>query len=469
MNSNPAKTRRLGASTSVEPPLSRDHPEAIDVPFWSNPLRALRNSKVNPGWLAVPALGYFIEVLSFAQTPEQLDRVLNMLVLVNALMLGVVGSMMTGFDFDEMQTAMRRWSSLGDLSWSFCWDAEANAPTANLTAGSQLYCDRVLKINGQGGYVNGYAEAWCIVPDYADHKLCTDPTYSVTFDGDDPISEIFGELFSDINTAILCLSSSLLMAFFLYLTLSATSFKGHSGRFSEPLLSAWYFGGFVWAILLGCVVLTISGVITTMKTLGALHLVKSPHPGIEIHADRLPSADWLFGYATVEHGARMQNPYVVGMWIAAGICITLIGIGNCRKARAHREAQQDDREDTGRDGPGFGVEAGRRSDADTAAIDSLRGFIEACEDFQGPARARRYAETLFEAGITLQKLTRIPAGDRAYADQMLDKVRPKIAPPARPCLYNPLTATYAQPWIQQAMYDPGQARCARRSVLYRLA
>lgn len=80
MNSNPAKTRRLGAASASEAPLSRGHPNVQGVAFWSNPFRALWHSKVNPAWLAVPFFGFFVEAFAFTLTPEQLDRSLNMIV-----------------------------------------------------------------------------------------------------------------------------------------------------------------------------------------------------------------------------------------------------------------------------------------------------------------------------------------------------------------------------------------------------
>lgn len=326
--------------------------------------------------------------------------------LINALMLGVIGSMMTAYDFDEMQAAMRRWSTVGDVSWSFCWDPKTDAPTANLTDGAQLYCDRVLR-------TNGYAEGYCIHPAALGTESCS-ARQSVGFGGDDPISELFNELFHFINAGIFCLAASLLVAFFLYLLVSATSFKDHNGRFSNKMLDTWYFSATIPLILFSCVMMTIVGVVFVCQTLGGFHSIKSPHPGIETQIDRGSS---FWSYPTYEHGAVMQIGYMIYLLVACFLCWTLAGIGVCRKARLLRAMQQADLEDIGQVGPGFHVEDGA-SGTDSSSVETLRAFIVASQ-VRGQTRADEYARALVGAGVDAELLVKLT--DWSYCDAVLDK------------------------------------------------
>lgn len=87
MNNNPSKTRRFAAaSTATEPPLTRDHAATFGVPGCTNPFKKLAHQQLHPRWLAVPGFGLVLEMVAMVPTPEQLDRMLNMIVRENAFL-----------------------------------------------------------------------------------------------------------------------------------------------------------------------------------------------------------------------------------------------------------------------------------------------------------------------------------------------------------------------------------------------
>lgn len=388
MSNNSTKTRRRRQNRAnhnndalghgLEPPLSRESPTHLGAAACDNFFVGLRDNILHPWYFAIPALGLGIDVFAFMPAPEQLDRIINMLVLVDGLMLGVMASLITGklciqllgavqvsglaasrvlimdalralphapiiigLTFDEIQSAIRRWSVVGDVSWSFCWDPETGSPTANLTRHAQLYCDAVLT-------GNGYAKHHCIrgadIYRPSSSYLCAN---ELTVDdmlspaGDTAINEIFAELFVDFNQATMYLSTSLLMSFFLYVVMSGTSFRDHRGNYAHRMQFAWYWWSLVPLVVAAAITLSMLGVVGVTMVIAQVHYVKTPHPAIETHR----AGDEASTLEPMNHGMYLHKTGVISTFGATGLVVVLLTLGVFAKVLVHRRIEMEDRDD----------------------------------------------------------------------------------------------------------------------------
>lgn len=173
-------------------------------------------------YYAIPIFGYFIDIMFPVQVPEELDSILNQLIIVNALMLGVAGSIISGVDFQEFQDALSRWSTRGNATWSFCWPPEK---LDSMTEGARTYCSRVLE-------TNWYASAYCVWQGSHNEGECNDWMI-----GQGAIGEINAEFAKDFTDCVFALSASLMLCVALYLALAATSFKDSNHTYARGVVA----------------------------------------------------------------------------------------------------------------------------------------------------------------------------------------------------------------------------------------
>jgi hypothetical protein len=77
-------------------------------------------------WLQyVPFVGLIYDMTMSPPTPSQIDRAIEIMVVVAALTLGAVASVMTAVTFDEIQAAMVRFNVPNDMSWHWCTQVSA--------------------------------------------------------------------------------------------------------------------------------------------------------------------------------------------------------------------------------------------------------------------------------------------------------------------------------------------------------
>jgi hypothetical protein len=94
--------------------------------------------------LWIPIINFFFEVF-FDEPPnrEQLQKMLEIIALVDALLISVVCSIPGNVTFDEIQSAMQRFNNVGDTSWSFC-----TSDTKNEVQYYKEFCQRIQDFNG---------------------------------------------------------------------------------------------------------------------------------------------------------------------------------------------------------------------------------------------------------------------------------------------------------------------------------
>ena len=219
------RIRKQMSEQNQEPPLSSPHPATVKrddgtgsklerVPWYRDPVV----------WFSIPGVGMLVDCLVPVTVPEELDRLLNMIALLDALMLGVLYSAVSAITFDEIQDALLRWTAIDDTSWSFC--AKAGLLNKSLVEPAASFCDSVLQANGYAlsyrathqtdAKARGKGDAWDGSP----------------LDGGGAIGIIAGELGESFVRAEYCFMASLMCSTMYYMVLNSTSMKDASGNFS---------------------------------------------------------------------------------------------------------------------------------------------------------------------------------------------------------------------------------------------
>jgi len=218
---------------------------------------------VQPLFEWLPCFNLFYDML-FDECPTvgQVKDLVNIVIIITGLMLGSSTALYAAIDFSQMQSAIERFSNVGDISWSFCWDAAGDKliDLSNLLEPSKSRCaSLILNENGSGSsttYVNRYA---------------TDSYW-----GGAAAVELIEQFGLCANCASGFLGCSLLLGLLIYLFTTNTSFALSSDVAKEDirLVAAWW--PYTKWVALTMVLTLFVGVIAWMRAYTTLLFIKFP-------------------------------------------------------------------------------------------------------------------------------------------------------------------------------------------------
>ena len=201
--------------------------------------------------------------------PQQLEKMLNVISLVGALLLAAVVAVPSGVDFNELQTAYKRGLVTNFTEWSFC---SHQSPELTVVDHCRMLAHQH----------NGYA----IDDTYFWYVIGFGPWCSVT---------------------LLVLSTSLLMDVVLLLCYSATSFK-LNGSFSHALFKVWW--RYARWVFMASFLLLVAGIAAFFFVMHRLLMIKVP----DLWMEARNQSDYAYGPF-----ASTMSGYFYGIWIGIGI------------------------------------------------------------------------------------------------------------------------------------------------------
>jgi hypothetical protein len=317
-----ALIRRKKSTGDVEVPEMKDHPDP-------------RHSKVANCIQYVPIVGMLYDIGATAPTPTQVDRALQMMVLVAALMLTTVASCAASTSFEEQQQAAIRFNT-PDTSWHWCAQVNVSA----LAEAEQLFCERVLAVKDvhRCDNANDKADEFSGITDTVTNgyllrsKLgggCSLYGWSLDNMNISPTGGRFGGIRYLVECTNL-LAMVVIMNFLMYLSLAASSFKDSTGRYCPDMMWGWW-KAMALPIAVSAVML-IGGIIKFFQFYWIMLVVKFPNLYDELLLAAGYSDDELDGYNyTTSYGLWS----VIGIaGVSAGCTTIFITVANVLKNKA---------------------------------------------------------------------------------------------------------------------------------------
>mmetsp|Transcript_34096 Transcript_34096/g.89516 ORF Transcript_34096/g.89516 Transcript_34096/m.89516 type:complete len:402 (+) Transcript_34096:103-1308(+) len=275
-----------------ESPEMREHPDIDEVSMF----------------LWFPGAAFVNDFLLHPPTPPMMERTLQILILIVALLMSALGGSALATEFDEMQAAMRRGALTNDTTWSFCDGLDLSEEQTTLGTTYRVYCQHVLR------HKAGCARA------NRDFSGVTNGYFLSTSFG----SECYGwEQKGLLNggteylvEAINSLAFALFGLMFLYLSLVTTSFKSKTGKYSPAMMMSW------WKLTVVPLVVDVSfmiwGAARFFQFLWVMMIIKYPNLVVEVSTGT--------GGAQDDSGWGLYNfSTEYGRWSAWGIPLMSIG------------------------------------------------------------------------------------------------------------------------------------------------
>ena len=274
-------------------------------------LMRLTDIKVTTFFEWFPVLNLFYD-LFFDEIPSssQIKELVNIIIIISGLLIGSATALYAAIDFEQMQTAIERYSNTEDVSWSLCFQ---NSAPDGLIEPTKSRCAS-LSISGADGTGSGSINR------YATETYWLGPA-AVN------LIENFGFC---SNCATGFLGASLLMALIIYLFTTNTSFAVSLNSADEDvrLVGAWW--PYSRWVALSMILNLFAGVLFWMRAYVTLVLIKFPSRIMEEFSDwpKRPDATYT-PYLSAYNFLFVVGPMGI-------IALLLMSLGLANKYRVQR-------------------------------------------------------------------------------------------------------------------------------------
>eukprot|EP00035_Acanthoeca_spectabilis_P012325 m.220057 g.220057 ORF g.220057 m.220057 type:complete len:408 (-) comp15591_c1_seq2:4140-5363(-) len=282
-------------TNAQESPEMREHPDIDQV----------------KGWFWIPGLAFVTDLLVYAPTPAMIERTLQILILIVALLMSAIGGTATSTTFDEVQAAMKRVALVNDTSWSFCHGLDTSGEPTTMGNEVRQYCDLVVRQKSSCAKANG------LFPTTITNGYFLSNNFGQECYGWSQRGLVRGGGTDFLVESVNLLAFSLFGLMMLYLGLVSTSFKSKTGKYSPAMMMSWWKCAVI--PLLVCVIFLIYGSIKYFQFLWVMMMIKFPNPVVEISTGT--------GGSRTDTGRAMYNfSTEYGRWAGVGIPLVTLGI-----------------------------------------------------------------------------------------------------------------------------------------------
>ena len=253
-----------------------------------------------------PVLNLFYD-LFFDEVPSnsQIQNLVNIIIIISGLLIGSSTALYAAIDFDQLQTAIERYSNTQDVSWSLCFQ---NSAPDGLIEPTKSRCASLTAADGTGS-INRYAtETYWLGPAAVN------------------LIENFGFC---SNCATGFLGASLLMALIIYLFTTNTSFAVGDNSADEDfrLVGAWW--PYSRWVALSMILNLFAGVLFWMRAYVTLVLIKFPSRIMEEFSDWPQRPDAVY----TPYLSAYNFLFVVGPMGLVALLLMSLGLANKYRVR----------------------------------------------------------------------------------------------------------------------------------------